>query len=222
MKEGGTAKSGTVSKRPQPEPVEVGSSIANVDDVPPCPEFLSAEARDVWHEIVVALVESNLLSSVDVPAISVLCEQFGRWRKAIDAVDRPVDSAELDSIAKRLREHALFVNAVRASIANKAKAGVEIKPGEIKQLGDAEQTLVNLETYLDYRKRYGNMVVLGSTGQIRENPMIGVSERAASLFLRYAAEYGLTALARTRLGLNLLAGRSLAADLRSKLGSSGR
>lgn len=53
----------------------------------------------------------------------------------------------------------------------------------------------------------------GSTGQITEHPAMKIFERQSALFLRYAEQFGLTTLARTRLGLMDVARRSLEDDL---------
>lgn len=53
----------------------------------------------------------------------------------------------------------------------------------------------------------------GSTGQIVEHPAVRVYEKASNEFLRYATEFGITTLARTRLGLLDVTRRSLSEDL---------
>jgi P27 family predicted phage terminase small subunit len=58
----------------------------------------------------------------------------------------------------------------------------------------------------------------GSTGQIKEHPALKIEERATNLFLKLAEHYGLTAIARTRLGLAELHRRSLAQELTEGLG----
>lgn len=55
--------------------------------------------------------------------------------------------------------------------------------------------------------------VRGSTGQIVASPAIAILNEASSKFKAYATEFGLTTLARTRLGTLELARTSLANDL---------
>lgn len=57
------------------------------------------------------------------------------------------------------------------------------------------------------------MFARGSTGQITEHPANRIYEKASHEFLRYATEFGITTLARTRLGLLDVTRRSLSQDL---------
>jgi P27 family predicted phage terminase small subunit len=59
---------------------------------------------------------------------------------------------------------------------------------------------------------------LGSTGQIVEHPALSTERNAHQLFLRFAEQYALTPVARTRLGLAELERRSLAAEMDAALG----
>lgn len=59
----------------------------------------------------------------------------------------------------------------------------------------------------------------GSTGQITEHPALKIEREATALFLKLAEHYGLTPIARARLGLAEVHRRSLAAELDGALGS---
>jgi P27 family predicted phage terminase small subunit len=59
--------------------------------------------------------------------------------------------------------------------------------------------------------------VRGSVGQIREHPALKIQGNASDRFLKIAEQYGLTPIARTRLGLAELHRRSLADELNSGL-----
>lgn len=58
----------------------------------------------------------------------------------------------------------------------------------------------------------------GSTGQVIEHPLLGIERAASALLLRFAEQYGLTPVARTRLGLAELQRRTLARELSEVLG----
>jgi len=62
----------------------------------------------------------------------------------------------------------------------------------------------------------------GSVGQVTEHPANRLFERQSALFLRYATEFGLSTLARTRLGLLDVTRRSIESDLNSSLGRNPR
>jgi P27 family predicted phage terminase small subunit len=60
---------------------------------------------------------------------------------------------------------------------------------------------------------------LGSVGQIREHPALKIERESMAAFLRLAEQYGLTPVARTRLGLAELHRRSLEQEMVSALGA---
>jgi P27 family predicted phage terminase small subunit len=62
----------------------------------------------------------------------------------------------------------------------------------------------------------------GSTGQMVEHPAVRIFERQSARFLAYATEFGLTTLARTRLGLLDVTRRTMESDLNNGLGRNPR
>jgi len=84
-----------------------------------------------------------------------------------------------------------------------------------------ETTLVSLEEFVTLRKN-GRKVALGSTGQVTEHPLLASERNAASLVLRAGEHYAVTPVARARLGLAALQGRSLQRELDDELGPSTR
>jgi P27 family predicted phage terminase small subunit len=58
----------------------------------------------------------------------------------------------------------------------------------------------------------------GSTGQLTEHPAVAIERNAHAMFLRFAEQYALTPVARTRLGLAELQRRSLTDEMAAKLG----
>jgi P27 family predicted phage terminase small subunit len=60
----------------------------------------------------------------------------------------------------------------------------------------------------------------GSTGQLVEHPAVRIERDAHQLFLRTAEQFGLTPMARTRLGLAELHRRSLHSEMEHALGGS--
>ena len=58
----------------------------------------------------------------------------------------------------------------------------------------------------------------GSTGQITEHPALATERQAQAIYLRFAEQYALTPVARTRLGLAELHRRSLADEMTEKIG----
>jgi P27 family predicted phage terminase small subunit len=61
--------------------------------------------------------------------------------------------------------------------------------------------------------------VRGSVGQLREHPAIRIEREAHGLFVKTAEQFGLTPMARTRLGLAELHRRSLHSEMERALGT---
>jgi len=64
--------------------------------------------------------------------------------------------------------------------------------------------------------------VLGSQGQMTEHPAMRQFNNCSAMFLRYAQEFGLTTVARTRLGLMDVQRRSIAQEMDWTLGPATR
>lgn len=64
--------------------------------------------------------------------------------------------------------------------------------------------------------------VLGSSGQMTEHPGIRQFNNSSNMFLRYAQEFGLTTIARTRLGLMDVQRKSIASEMEWTLGPATR
>lgn len=58
----------------------------------------------------------------------------------------------------------------------------------------------------------------GSTGQLVEHPSLRTEREAATAFLRFAEQYALTPVARTRLGLAEMQRRSLQQEMQAEFG----
>ena len=63
---------------------------------------------------------------------------------------------------------------------------------------------------------------LGSGGQLSEHPAIKILQTAQMMFLRHAGEFGMTTMARTRLGLMDVQRKSIQQDMEWTLGPSTR
>lgn len=62
----------------------------------------------------------------------------------------------------------------------------------------------------------------GSTGQVRKSPLLADFHESANKFSKLAEQYGLTAVARTRLAMLDVTTRSIESDLASRLGTNPR
>jgi P27 family predicted phage terminase small subunit len=64
--------------------------------------------------------------------------------------------------------------------------------------------------------------VLGSMGQMTEHPSMRIFNNASDKFLRYAQEFGLTTIARTRMGLMEVQRASIAQEMNWTIGPGSR
>lgn len=71
----------------------------------------------------------------------------------------------------------------------------------------------------DAIKKYGHFT-RGSSGQVKEHPAVKLERESVALFLKLAEQYALTPVARTRLGLAQLQGRSMVAEMDDRLGKA--
>lgn len=215
-KEGGTEKAGAVSHRPLPAAVVVAGRNVRVD--PPVDVADSPRALELWEEVVRQLAEAGIVDQIDRPMLRELCHQYARSAVARSLVDEPVDQAELDALDVRIRENEAVANAIKTQILGAIRVGIDVPPAKVSSLAKLEMTIVNLQTYRHARAKVGNLVALGSTGQLTEHPAVAIERAAAAVVLRLATEFAMTPTARARLGLAVLEGRSLQKELEEDLG----
>lgn len=217
-REGGTARQGTISHRPQAEIVVVAGRNVPVDP----PADLPDEAIELWEEIVRVLADAGIVDTIDLPMLRQLVLQYARARQATKIIDEPLTPNEEAALLQELREGETIANGLKTSIAQQLRAGVQPPPAQVNALANYEQTLTNKRAYVDARRKVGGLVALGSTGQLVEHPMVGTERAAASLLLRFASDYAMTPVARASLGIAVLEGRSLKKELEDDIGPAAR
>lgn len=80
------------------------------------------------------------------------------------------------------------------------------------------RTLASMRAYRSAKQKVGNLVALGSTGQLVDHPLVATERASARLLLRFANEFALSPAARARLGLAVLEGKSLERELDDDIG----
>ena len=76
---------GNPSKRPLPENEPQPVLTARVPNAPP---HLKGEARKEWYSISKKLHRLGLLTEIDVNALALYCQAFGRWVDAQKEIDK--------------------------------------------------------------------------------------------------------------------------------------
>ena len=59
-----------------------------VAEVPSCPDWLSAEAKEVWKDTVALLSQLNILARVDRDALTAYAQVYVRWRATEQWLDQ--------------------------------------------------------------------------------------------------------------------------------------
>lgn len=222
-REGGTAKQGAVSHRPLPGEKETALVVIAGRDVPVSPpDELPQHARDLWTEIVRVLADAGIVDKIDLPALRLFCVQYARAYQAMDVLDAPVNEADDKALEDRLLETAAILKATKIGVANMLRASVDVPPAKLNAIANLEVVVANLEAYREARARVGNLVALGSTGQLVAHPLLDVERHAGNLCLRFGGRFGLTPADRASLGLAMVEGHTRAAELSTILGDSPR
>lgn len=219
-REGGTAKSGTVSHRPLPS-TEI--AIVAGRDVPiEPPAELPGPAQELWREIVRSLAEAGIVDRIDLPALRWLCLEHARGWQAKMLLDEPIDQDDAEALDREIRDMEALGDALKAQIANGMRAGEDIKPELVNASRAYSGQLVNLRTLRSARRVVGNLVALGSTGQLVEHPLLSTERASAANFLRFAGQFGITPSARASLGVLVLEGHTMKRDLEDAIGKPAR
>lgn len=216
--EGGTEKAGAISHRPVPPPIVVAGR--NVPTAPP--PGMPETAIGIWEFIVAELATSGIIDKIDLPQLRAFCVQVAREQDAGNYISEPADETELTDLENEIKDMATIANALKTRIATTLRAGLAPDTKDVRAAESYARTLTNLRAYRSAKAKVGNMVALGSTGQLVEHPLLGTERASASILLRFAAEFALTPTARARLGLAVLEGKTLERELEDDLGPAAR
>lgn len=219
-REGGTKRQGAVSHRPQPSTELV--VVAGRDVPVSAPPELPPHARDLWEEIVRVLAEAGVVDKIDLPALRLFCVQYARAYAAKDVLDAEPNADDDLELERRLADTKAILDAQKIRVATTLRANVDVAPSLLNAIANLEVTVANLEAYRDARRRVGNLIALGSTGQLVAHPLLDVERHAANLCLRFGGRFGLTPADRASLGLALIEGHTRSTELSTILGDSPR
>jgi P27 family predicted phage terminase small subunit len=68
----------------EPEP-------GKLDETPKAPSHLNRWGKALWKRTAAELVKLEMLTAVDLPALELLCDQYGIYRELKDAITHTVD-----------------------------------------------------------------------------------------------------------------------------------
>ncbi len=59
--------------------------------IPRCPSWLADDAKKCWYRMVPLLREMGVLTRADTDALTVYCETWARWRRAVEFLEKNGD-----------------------------------------------------------------------------------------------------------------------------------
>jgi phage terminase small subunit len=165
-----------------------------LDRIPAPPRHLNEDAASEWTRIAHQLHELGLLTDLDLSPLVAYCASFARFlhaerqlhkeRGEVEAAIREVEARPDDFTELALVRLELAANDDDRDPEDKAAMRDESK---------SRQTTLNLA------RRGSELVVWTGNGNLIQNPLVGISRRAAADMLRFAAEFGMTPSARSRI-----------------------
>lgn len=165
-----------------------------LDRIPAAPAHLNEDGASEWTRIAHQLHELGLLTDLDLSPLVAYCASFARFlhaerqlHKDRREVEAAIRSIEVDPDA--FTEVAL----VRLSLAAHDDDRDPEDKAALLDESKSRQRLVSLAA------RGSELVVWTGNGNLIQNPLVGISRRAAADMLRFAAEFGMTPSARSRI-----------------------
>lgn len=165
-----------------------------LDRIPAPPASLNEDGAAEWSRIAHQLHELGLLTDLDLSPLTAYCASFARFLRAEQQLHK--DRREVEEAIRELEarpDDFTEVALVRLQLAaNDDDRDPEDKAGLLDE-SKSRQRLVSLA------QRGSELVVWTGNGNLIQNPLVGVSRRAAADMLRFAAEFGMTPSARSRI-----------------------
>lgn len=185
--------------------------IAAPPDLPPL-------AKEVWEFVVTELAKAGIIDRVDLPQLRAFCMAVATERAATQLISEPFDELEDAELERELKEMQTIANALKGRIATQIRAGIAPETRDVNAAQRYAVTLANLRAYQAAKRKAGNLVALGSMGQLVEHPLVATRRAEAGLLLRFATEFALTPNARAKLGLAMIEGKTLLRELEEDIG----
>ena len=126
---------------PQKKPIKPGLEAERPAKPPEAPAFLGPYAREAWDQLAGELHKLGCLTALDVAIFSVFCESHGRWRTAVEALNR-MDKAPNGGLLIRGEGGQPAVNPLLGVI--RRAADTMMKAGSKLGLSPAARSRINL------------------------------------------------------------------------------
>lgn len=176
----------------RPNPAEPQPTV--LDRIPPPHASLNEDGAREWSRIAHQLQELGLLTDLDLSSLVAYCASYARFLRAEQKLheDRHAIDAAIRAIEERPDD---FTEVALVRLALSA-ADDDREEEDKATLLDESKSRQRLKHLAD---RGSELVVWTGNGNLIQNPLVGVSRRAAADMLRFAAEFGMTPSARSRI-----------------------
>jgi P27 family predicted phage terminase small subunit len=142
---------GNKGKRPLPQ-----YEPAPPPEMPSCPDFLSAYAREEWHRVAETLHKVGTLSQIDQSMLAAYCMAFAHWRHAEEDLERMAQAdANTHAAVIRTKQGNLIQNPL-VGVANTARRDMQRLAAEFG-LSPSARTQIDANPYVDdpIARKYG-------------------------------------------------------------------
>lgn len=106
---------GNPSKKPGHELHDNGSPSLKVE-APPCPSFLTKDAKAEWRRIVKDLEILGLITKVDRAELAVYCQAWGDWKQAREKIEELGESGMVANTPSGYKQMSVWMQ-----VANRAE-----------------------------------------------------------------------------------------------------
>lgn len=175
-----------------PNPAEPKPSV--LDRIPKPPRGLNADGAAEWKRIAHQLQELGLLTELDLSSLTAYCASYARFLHAEQELhyERGLVQDAIRAIRSRPDDFS-EVAMLRLQMASKDD---DRDPEEAARLRDECKSR---QVTIAHANRGSELLSHTGNGNLIQNPLVGISRRAAADMLRFAAEFGMTPSARSRI-----------------------
>lgn len=148
---------GNPSKLPSYELNDTGPQLKA--EAPPCPAFLTKDAKAEWKRIVKDLEILGLITKVDRGELAVYCQAWGDWKKAREKITELEDSGYVESTPSGYKQMSAWMQLANRAEDRMRKAGnaFGLNPSARASLGTgtAKQGELFPNEQADTARKYG-------------------------------------------------------------------
>lgn len=165
-----------------------------LDRIPPPPPNLNEDGANEWTRIAHQLHELGLLTDLDLSSLVAYCASYARFIRAEQQLHK--DRREIEAAIREIEANPDDFTEVALVRLQLAANDDDRDPEDKAAMSDESKSRQGL---MRLAQRGSELVVWTGNGNLIQNPLVGIARRAAADMLRFAAEFGMTPSARSRI-----------------------